>query len=63
MDLADIVDRLAAVDHQLGRLEALRALAQTNADSAEVRRLEEEIALLTKVRDELRDQLKGLGVG
>jgi hypothetical protein len=28
MTLADIVDRLAAVDHELARLEALRALAQ-----------------------------------
>ena len=39
MTLADIVDRLTAVDHELARLEALRALAQKNADSTEVTRL------------------------
>jgi hypothetical protein len=59
----DIVDRLAAIDHELSRAEALRALAQTSGDSAEVQRLEVEIGQLTKVRDDLRKQLKGLGAG
>jgi hypothetical protein len=63
MHLADVVDRLAAVDHDLGRLEALRALAQTKADSAEIGRLEEEIRQAREMRDILREQLKGFGVG
>ena len=54
----DIVDRLAAVVHDLSRLEALRALAQRNGDSAEVHRLDGEIGQLSKVRDDLRKQVK-----
>jgi hypothetical protein len=63
MTLADIVDRLAAVDHELARLESLRALAQKNADSNAVTRLTEEIGQVRKTRDDLRDQLKEVGVG
>ena len=63
MDPDDIVDRLAAVAHELGRLEALRAIAQKNGDGAEVRRLDAEIDQLSKVRVDLRNQLKGLGSG
>jgi hypothetical protein len=63
MKLADIVDRLAAVDHELARLEALRAPAQKNADGAAVTRLAEEIGQVRKTRDDLRDQLKEVGVG
>jgi len=54
---------LAAVDHALGRLEALRALAQTRSDAAEVRRLQEEIGQLRKAIAELREQLQRLGGG
>jgi hypothetical protein len=61
--LADIADRLAAVDHELERLEALRALAQKNADSNAVTRLMEEIGQVRKTRDDLRDQLKKVGFG
>ena len=60
MNVADIVDRLAALDHQLGRLEALRALAQSNANTSEVARLEVEIDHVRKTRDALRDELKAL---
>jgi hypothetical protein len=63
MDSDRIIDRLAAVAHELGRLEALRALAQRTGDSAEVRQLDGEIGQLNKVRDDLRNQLKGLGSG
>jgi hypothetical protein len=61
MEGTDIVDRLAAVDHELSR--ALRALAQTSGDDTEVQRLDEEIGRLSKVRDDLRKQLKALGAG
>jgi hypothetical protein len=50
MNVADITDRLAAPDHELGRLEALRALAQSNADTAEVARLGAEIDLVRRTR-------------
>jgi hypothetical protein len=63
MKLTDIVDRLAAVDHELARLESLRALAQKNTDNAAVTRLVEEIDQLRKTRDELRDQLKVFSAG
>ena len=63
MELGDIVDRLAAVDHELARLEALRALAQKNADGTAVTRLAEEIDQVRKTRDSLRDHLKALDVG
>ena len=56
--MTDIVDRLAAVDHELSRTEALRALAQTEGDDTEVHRLEREIDELRKVKAELRDQLR-----
>ena len=56
--MADIVDRLAAVDHELSRLEALRSLAQTRADAAGANRLEQEIGELGKVKAELREQLQ-----
>jgi hypothetical protein len=35
MGATNIVDRLAAVDHELRRAEAMRALAQTNGDDTE----------------------------
>ena len=60
MNVANIVDRLAALDHELGRLEALRALAQSNANTSEVARLEVEIDHVRKTRDALRDELKAL---
>jgi hypothetical protein len=63
MTLADIADRLAAVDHELARLEALRALAQKNADSNALTRLMEEIGQVRKTRDDFRDQLKKVGFG
>jgi hypothetical protein len=56
--MTDIVDRLAAVDHELSRAEALRALAQTDGDDPEVRRLQQEIDELRRVKAELRDQLR-----
>lgn len=56
--MTDIVDRLAAVDHELSRAEALRALAQTEGDDTEVQRLQREIDELRKVKAELRDQLR-----
>jgi hypothetical protein len=56
--MPDIVDRLAAVDHELSRAEALRALAQTEGDDTEVQRLQREIDELRKVKAELRDQLR-----
>jgi len=59
----DLVDRLAAVDHELSRVEALRALAQTEGDDNEVQRLDREISQLSKVRDDLRKQLRGRGAG
>jgi hypothetical protein len=62
MESDDIVDRLAAVAHELGRLEALRALAQRNGDSAEVRQLDGEIGQLSKVRDDLRNLVKGVAI-
>ncbi|HXZ03157.1 MAG TPA: hypothetical protein VEI03_24435 [Stellaceae bacterium] len=55
-DLADILNRLADVDHDLLRLEGGRALAQTAADSAEVSRLDVEIGHLMKLKEELRAQ-------
>jgi hypothetical protein len=58
MKSTDIVDRLAAVDHELSRVEALRALAQTDGNDAEVRRLQQEIDELRRVKGELRDQLR-----
>jgi hypothetical protein len=58
MEPADLFDRLAAVDHELSRTEALRALAQTDGDDAEVRRLQQEIDELRRVKGELRDQLR-----
>jgi uncharacterized small protein (DUF1192 family) len=58
MNVANIVDRLAALDHELGRLEARRALAQSNANTSELSRLEAEIDQVRKTRDALRDQLK-----
>ncbi len=63
MGPTDLVDRLAAVDHELSRVEALRALAQTDGDDSEVQRLDQEISQLSKVRDGLRKQLRGLGAG
>jgi hypothetical protein len=63
MGPTDLVDRLAAVDHELSRVEALRALAQTDGDDTEVQRLDREISQLSKVRDDLRKQLRGLGAG
>jgi hypothetical protein len=63
MTLAEIADCLAAVDHELARLEALRALAQKDADSNVVTRLTKEIGQVRKTRDDLRDQLKALGAG
>jgi len=56
--MPDIVDRLAAVDHELSRAEALHALAQTEDDDTEVQRLQREIDKLRKVKAELRDQLR-----
>jgi hypothetical protein len=56
--MTDIVDRLAAVDHELSRAEALRALAQTEGDDTEVQRLERDIDELRRVKAELRDQLR-----
>lgn len=58
MNSTDIVDRLAAIDHELSRTEALRALAQTDGDDAEVRRLQQKIDELRRVKGELRDQLR-----
>ena len=58
MNVDNIVDRLAALDHVLGRLEALRALAQSNANTSEVARLEGEIDQARKTRDAFRDRLK-----
>jgi hypothetical protein len=58
MGPAEIVDRLAAVDQQLTRAEALRALAQTDGNDAEVQRLQQEIDELRKVKAELREQLR-----
>jgi len=63
MGPTDPVDRLAAVDHELSRVEALRALAQTEGDDNEVQRLDREISQLSKVRDDLRKQLRGRGAG
>ena len=54
MNVANIVDRLAALDHELGRLEARRALAQSNANTSELSRLEAEIDQVRKTRDALR---------
>lgn len=45
---------------KLGRLEALRALAQTRSDAAEVHRLQQEISELRKVKAELREHLQRL---
>ena len=56
--MANIADRLAALDHELGRLEALRALAQSNANTGELARLETEVDQVRKTRHTLRDQLK-----
>jgi hypothetical protein len=61
MNSTDIVDRLAAIDHELSRVEALRALAQTEGDDAEVRRLQQEIDELRKVKADLRGQLQRQG--
>jgi hypothetical protein len=58
MAATNIVDRLAAVDHELSRAEAMRALAQTNGDDTEVQRLQQEIDQLRRVKAELRDQLR-----
>ena len=58
MEQADLVDRLVAGDHELSRIEALRALAQTDGYDAEVRRLQQEIDELRRVKGELRDQLR-----
>jgi hypothetical protein len=58
MGATNIVDRLAAVDHELSRAEAMRALAQTNGDDTEVQRLQQEIDELRRVKAELRDQLR-----
>jgi hypothetical protein len=58
MGATNIVDRLAAVDHELSRAEAMRALAQTNGDDTEVQRLQQEIDQLRRVKAELRDQLR-----
>lgn len=44
-------------------MEAARALAQTGGDDTEVQRLDREISQLTKVRDDLREQLRGRGAG
>jgi hypothetical protein len=61
MGPTDIVDRLAAVDHELSRVETQRALPQTEGDDTEVQRLDRDISQLSKVRDDLRKQLRGLG--
>ena len=61
MNSTDIVDRLAAIDHEHSRVEALRALAQTEGDDAEVRRLQQEIDELRKVKADLRGQLQRQG--
>lgn len=58
MEINDIVDRLAAVDHELGELEARRALAQKAANLAEVNKLQEDIGRLMQVKDALRERLK-----
>jgi hypothetical protein len=58
MGPTNIVDRLAAVDHELSRAEAMGALAQTDGDDTEVQRLEQEIDELRRVKAELRDQLR-----
>jgi hypothetical protein len=58
MGATNIVDRLAAVDHELSRAEAMRALAQTNGDDTGVQRLQQVIDELRRVKAELRDQLR-----
>jgi predicted secreted protein len=63
MNQTNLVDRLAAVDHELGRVETLRALAQTRGDDADIRRLDEEIGQLSSARDDLRAQLKAQRAG
>jgi len=58
MDLTAILNRLAEIDHDLVRLESERALAQSAAGQADIRRLQEEIDRLKKLKDELRAQFR-----
>jgi hypothetical protein len=58
MGATNIVDRMAAVDHELSWAETKRALAQTNGDDTEVQRLRQEIDELRRAKAELRDQLR-----
>jgi hypothetical protein len=58
MGATNIVDRLAAVDRELSRAEAMRARAQTNDDDTGVQRLQQVIDELRRVKAELRDQLR-----
>lgn len=58
MDLTDLLNRLAAIDSELTRLENERALAQTAANSAELARLDAEITRLKKTTADLREEFK-----
>jgi hypothetical protein len=59
--LTGSVDRVTEIDHELSCAEALRALAQTDGDDAQVRRLQQQIDELRRVNAGLRDQLRRRG--
>jgi hypothetical protein len=54
MNLADSLNKLADLDYDIIRLEGERALAQHAADTAQVARLDEEMARIYKAIEELR---------
>ena len=58
MELNDLLNRLAAIDSELTRLENERALAQTAANGAELVRLDAEITRLKRTTADLREELK-----
>ena len=58
MDLTDILNRLAEIDHEVTRLEGQRAVAQKAADTAAVGQLDAEIARLKKATADLREEFR-----
>jgi hypothetical protein len=53
MNLPDLIDQLAAIDHEIERLRAQRAHAINVADFREVNRLMEAIGRLINAQDQL----------
>jgi hypothetical protein len=56
MNLPDLIDQLATIDHEIEELRTRRTLAIKVADFREVNRLQEAIGRLITAQDQLRAQ-------